>query len=97
MTPERWERLNQLFHTLREHPPGERAAYLRDSCADDPSLQCEVERLLRAHEKATASANGGAASSLALRVGASLIVAGVVVVRIEIHTVFLLLWMPDSC
>ena len=46
MTPERWRRIEELFHNARARPPGDRAAFLRRACADDDALRGEVESLL---------------------------------------------------
>jgi eukaryotic-like serine/threonine-protein kinase len=52
MTLERWQRLTQLFHAALECAGEEQMDYLREHCSDDPSLRLEVERLLRAHQRA---------------------------------------------
>ena len=54
-TPERWARLTNLLGDARERAGAERAAYLREACADDPTLVAEVERLLTAHQAAESS------------------------------------------
>lgn len=46
------EREKELFAAACDRPPDERAAFLRDRCADEPDLQSRVERLLRAHDQA---------------------------------------------
>src|SRR5580765_5126508 len=46
MTPERWKRLEGLYHTARDRPPAERAAFLADACRDDEALRQDVESLL---------------------------------------------------
>ncbi len=46
MTPERWQRVEALYHAARSRPPGERVAFLADRCRDDESLQRDVESLL---------------------------------------------------
>ena len=46
MTPERWKRLEQIFHAAREAGPANRAAYLAAACGDDQSLRREIEHLL---------------------------------------------------
>ena len=46
MTPERWKRIEALYHEACTRPLGERTAFLIDSCRDDESLRCEVESLL---------------------------------------------------
>lgn len=52
MKPERWQQLDQLFHSALERAPGERAAFLDRSCAGDHSLRKQVEALLSAHGQA---------------------------------------------
>ena len=46
MTPERWERVKQLFDAAQAHPPSERAAFLTRATGGDEDLRHEVERLL---------------------------------------------------
>jgi serine/threonine protein kinase/tetratricopeptide (TPR) repeat protein len=52
MTPERWQRIKSLLESALEHAPRERAAFLKQACADDPLLQIEVESLIASHEHA---------------------------------------------
>ena len=49
MTPERWRRVNSLFHGALERAPDAREAFLRENTASDADLRREVESLLRAH------------------------------------------------
>ena len=51
--PERWARINELFHAARERAPESRGPFLDEACADDPSLKTEVESLLTAHDRAS--------------------------------------------
>jgi serine/threonine protein kinase/tetratricopeptide (TPR) repeat protein len=44
--PERWSRLQELFHAASALPPEGRAAYLGEACPDDPEIQREVLALL---------------------------------------------------
>ena len=46
LTPQRYERLGELFAATCELPPRQRATLLDRECADDPSLRTEVEALL---------------------------------------------------
>ena len=46
MTPERWQRTEELYHAARARPPGERAAFLADACPHDDALRREVAALL---------------------------------------------------
>lgn len=41
-----------LFTEALAHPPGERAAFLRDVCGDDGELLARIERLIELHEQA---------------------------------------------
>jgi serine/threonine protein kinase/Tol biopolymer transport system component len=46
MTSDRWAKVERLYHAALAHDAGERAAFLREACADDDSLRREVESLL---------------------------------------------------
>jgi serine/threonine protein kinase/tetratricopeptide (TPR) repeat protein len=46
MQPERWRRLEQLYHSALEQEEGQRAAFLEKSCVDDESLLREVKSLI---------------------------------------------------
>ena len=46
MTPERWKRIEELYHEARARPPAERAAFLADACSDDEAMRRNVESLL---------------------------------------------------
>ena len=46
MTPERWKRVEELYHAARIRPSGERVAFLGDVCPDDEALRRDVESLL---------------------------------------------------
>jgi RNA polymerase sigma-70 factor, ECF subfamily len=45
MTPERWQRINQLFHAALEREPKQRQAFLAEACTSDEALAHEVESL----------------------------------------------------
>ena len=49
MIPERWQRLEDLFHAMLELPADSRAAALAAACGDDSELRVELERLLQSH------------------------------------------------
>jgi eukaryotic-like serine/threonine-protein kinase len=49
MTPERWARIEQLYHEALGCDPHQRAAFLAAACAGDDALRREVESLL-AHD-----------------------------------------------
>ena len=46
MTPERWELIQEIFHTAHARIPAERAALLDQACAGDSALRREVQNLL---------------------------------------------------
>src|SRR5262249_40265359 len=52
MTPERWQRIEELFRAALQRQAGQRAAFLDEACAQDPALRREVETLIAAHEQA---------------------------------------------
>jgi hypothetical protein len=53
MDPERADRVEQLYHSALEHDTGERDAFLRQACCNDPTLEQEVRSLLAAHYEAS--------------------------------------------
>lgn len=48
MTPERWEKVGEIFNSASEMDTAEREAYLREACGEDTTLLSEVESLLAA-------------------------------------------------
>jgi hypothetical protein len=46
MPPDRWERVQSVFLSLADLPPGERAVLLDKECGGDDELRAEVESLL---------------------------------------------------
>ena len=63
MNPERWRKISMLFRRALEREPGERPAFLAESCPDDEGTRVAVESLLASHEEA---ARGGFIESGAL-------------------------------
>jgi hypothetical protein len=51
MTPERYQKINELFHTALEQAPEQRADVLDEACAGDEELRREVESLISSHEQ----------------------------------------------
>jgi serine/threonine protein kinase len=49
---ERWQQVEQLYHSTLEKEVSERAAFLAEACAGDEGLRCEVESLLGYEEQA---------------------------------------------
>jgi eukaryotic-like serine/threonine-protein kinase len=52
MTPDRWQQIEQLYHSALEREEGQRAAYLTEACAGDDALRREVESLLAQEKRA---------------------------------------------
>jgi len=50
--PERWRRVNEVFHDALEYSAEERGTFLDGACADDAALRAEVESLLASHAEA---------------------------------------------
>lgn len=53
MHPGRWRRINEIFQGALALPADARHSFVIDACLDDPALREDVERLVRAHERAT--------------------------------------------
>src|SRR5262245_22216009 len=51
MTPERWKKLDALFHEALDLQGEARAAHLAKVCGDDEQLREEAEGLIAAHER----------------------------------------------
>lgn len=51
MDPERWQQIDQLFHSALERRASERAAFLAQACTGDEALRREVESLIGSHER----------------------------------------------
>ncbi|HXI88788.1 MAG TPA: protein kinase [Blastocatellia bacterium] len=51
MTPERYEKIGQLYHAALELAPADRAAFLAEACGDD-ELRRDVASLIASHEQA---------------------------------------------
>jgi eukaryotic-like serine/threonine-protein kinase len=46
MTPDRWKRLEEIYHAARTRDSAERAAYVAEACGDDDDLRLQIESLL---------------------------------------------------
>ena len=46
MTPERWQQVEQIYHSALERGESQRASFLKEACAGDEELRREVESLL---------------------------------------------------
>jgi len=51
MTPERWQQIDNLFHSVIARPLGDRAEFLEQACRGDKFLRSEVESLIESHEQ----------------------------------------------
>src|ERR1700693_1794303 len=51
MKAERWQQVNDLFHSAAERAPEERSAFLDEACHGDKGLCREVESLLASYER----------------------------------------------
>jgi hypothetical protein len=46
MTPERWQKIEQIYHAALEHEENQREGCLYEACAGDDALRWGVESLL---------------------------------------------------
>ena len=58
MTPERWQKVGELYHATLERAPEERAEFLQRFCDGDADLRREVEELLAADDNAGSFMSG---------------------------------------
>src|SRR6201981_2887344 len=52
MNPERWKRVEELYHSALALEESRRQTFLSDSCAGDEALRREVDSLLRRYAQA---------------------------------------------
>src|SRR5882724_25770 len=52
MTPERWQKIEELFHAALQREPNEHAVFLEEACDGDLELRQQVEALLASLEEA---------------------------------------------
>src|SRR5687767_13821041 len=60
MTPERWRRVEELYHAALTRDERARAAFLATACGGDEALHREVESLLAQHASKTGFLDGQA-------------------------------------
>ncbi len=53
MQPERWAKIEKLYHEALELEPDQRAAFLDKACTENTELRAEVEKLISSHEAGT--------------------------------------------
>ena len=46
MTPEKWQRIEKVFHAALDRAPADREAFLNEACGADSELRAEVIKLL---------------------------------------------------
>src|SRR6185503_1053276 len=51
MDPERWQQIDQLFHSALKCEPAARATFLQQACIADEALRHEVASLVESHEQ----------------------------------------------
>jgi serine/threonine-protein kinase len=69
MTPERWRRVEELYHAALTRGERDRMAFLVNACAGDEGLRREVESLLAQPASACGFLDGPAAAVVAHMVG----------------------------
>jgi serine/threonine protein kinase len=52
MNPERWQKLDEMFHAALEHEPTARAKFMAEICAGDDELRQELASMVCHHEQA---------------------------------------------
>jgi eukaryotic-like serine/threonine-protein kinase len=62
VTPDRWQRVKDVFSAACERDESERSRYLDEACAGDAQLRAEVASLLDAHDQADAVVDRPAAA-----------------------------------
>jgi serine/threonine protein kinase len=76
MQSERWVQVEKLYQAARERPPGERDAFLKQTCAGDEALREEIESLLAYESQAATFMDTPALHVAAKAMGAEQMVAG---------------------
>jgi serine/threonine protein kinase/Tfp pilus assembly protein PilF len=72
MEPERWQRIERLYHAALERDAAQRTSFLAEACAGDTALRGEVEVLLAANEQAGVFLASSSHTSAAIEVGQEL-------------------------
>src|SRR5688572_20469671 len=53
MTPDRWQKVTEVFEAALQRNAAERDGYLAEACAGDEELRREVEAMLESHNQAS--------------------------------------------
>src|SRR6266446_4030402 len=69
VTPERWQRINELFRGALECKPEGRSAFLDQACVEDDPLRIEVETLIASHDQSESFMEAPAFEAAAVRLG----------------------------
>jgi hypothetical protein len=65
MEPERWKRIEEIYHAASQLPQHKRSAFLVQACDGDDSLSSEIQALLSQDEKARSFIESPAADIVA--------------------------------
>jgi eukaryotic-like serine/threonine-protein kinase len=60
MDVERWQKVNEIFHSALQQTADQRSCFLSQACADDPELLAEVQSLLFSYEESSSFIQGSA-------------------------------------
>ena len=52
MTPERWQKVEEVLQGALDRPPQDRTSFLDEACAGDDQLKKEAASLINAHDEA---------------------------------------------
>ena len=69
MTPDRWQKVKQIFQSAIQRAPHERSAFLATACGNDDELRREVDSLISAHDKSGEFIDGAAYEAAANLLG----------------------------
>ena len=50
MNPERWQKVEELYHAALEREKDQRDSFLAEACDSDPDLLAQVQKLINAHD-----------------------------------------------
>src|SRR5258708_17830527 len=67
MKPERWKKIEDLYHAAQSQPVGQRAEFLQRAHPDDAELRAEVESLLKVAGEENSFLEGSPIGSIAER------------------------------
>ncbi|HUI56265.1 MAG TPA: hypothetical protein VLY04_14925, partial [Bryobacteraceae bacterium] len=53
MSPDRWQRVEQIYHAALDKPAAERPVFLAEACGDDSDVRRQVEELIHRTESSS--------------------------------------------